>query len=276
MENNIKIHVLHTGSVIVDEALPFSNFNRRPLAWTGLLRSKHHLINLPVSAYLIEHPKGLVLIDTGWHSDNRSKSKQIRNLSFQYPINKAVLPQGQAIHEQLNKLGYQPSDLDYVLMSHMHCDHADGLRHVKDAKQILVSEQEYEATKQDKLHYLPHEWKGIELKTFAFEDSHIGPKNKTFDLFNDGTIQMVWTPGHSKGLSATIIKSISSEQFVLLASDVGYGTKSWERNILPSVLVNKQDAQQSLDWVAQIAKNENCIEVIANHDVNVKTHTIEL
>ena len=37
----IKIHILHTGTVIVDEALPFSNVSRNPLAWTGLFRSRN-------------------------------------------------------------------------------------------------------------------------------------------------------------------------------------------------------------------------------------------
>lgn len=36
MDKNIKIHILHTGTVIVDEALPFSNVSNRPLAWTGV------------------------------------------------------------------------------------------------------------------------------------------------------------------------------------------------------------------------------------------------
>ena len=53
-------------------------------------------------------------------------------------MNKAVLPAGQAIHEQLAQLGYKPSDIDYILMSHMHCDHADGLRLVKHAKRIML------------------------------------------------------------------------------------------------------------------------------------------
>lgn len=176
MNENITVHILHTGSVIVDEALPFGYSNNRPLAWTGIFRSKKHLIKLPVSVYLIEHPKGLILIDTGWHTDNRTK--QIRNLLFQYPVNKAELPKGEAINEQLARLGYKAEDIDYVLMSHMHCDHADGLRLVKDAKKILVSEEEYEAIKKDKLHYLPHEWKGVNIETFKFEQTGIGPKQK--------------------------------------------------------------------------------------------------
>ena len=44
-------------------------------------------------------------------------------------------------------------------------------------------------------------------ETFKFTDSDIGPKKKSFDLFGDGTITMVWVPGHSKGLASTIIKT---------------------------------------------------------------------
>ncbi|MBM6507072.1 MULTISPECIES: N-acyl homoserine lactonase family protein [Staphylococcus] len=274
MTNKIKVHVLHTGNVIVDEALPFGYSNNRLLAWTGLFRSKQHQIKIPVSVYLIEHPKGLVLIDTGWHTDNRTH--QIKNLRFQYPVNKADLPKGEAVHEQLIKLGYKPSDIDYILMSHMHCDHADGLRLVKDAKHVLVSEEEYEAIQKDKMHYLPHEWKGVHLETFKFEDSDLGPKKKAFDLFGDGTIKMIWSPGHSKGLSSTIVKSYDNEKFLFLVSDIGYASKSWKENILPGVLVDKKDAQQSLNWVIEMVQNPNCIEAIANHDPDVKPHIVEL
>ncbi|MBC1471942.1 N-acyl homoserine lactonase family protein [Listeria seeligeri] len=272
MDKNIKIHILHTGTVIVDEALPFSNVSNRPLAWTGVLRSKKHLISLPVSVYLIEHPKGLILIDTGWHTDNRTK--QISNLSFQYQVNKAELPVGQAIHEQLNELGYRIEDIDYVLMSHMHCDHADGLRHVKNAKRILLSKPEYQAIKKDKMHYLPHEWKGVNLDTFELSKTGLGPKGYSFDLFGDGTIQMIWCPGHSKGLCTTLIKNEKADDFVMLASDVGYANKSWKENILPGVLVDKKEAQNSLNWVKKVSKDEHCIYIVANHDPYTKPQTI--
>lgn len=274
MNREIKVHILHTGSVIVDEALPFGYSTNRPLAWTGLFRSKKHQIELPVSVYLIEHPKGLVLIDTGWHIDNRTK--QIRNLLFQYPVNKAKLPKGQAVHEQLASLGYQPSDIDYVLMSHMHCDHADGLKLVKEAKNILLSEKEYKAIKKDKMHYLSHEWKTVNLNTFKFLNTNIGPKGKSFDLFGDGTIQMIWVPGHSKGLASTIVKNTNSDKFLLLASDVGYAAKSWKENVIPGVVVNKSDAIQSLEWVKKMASDKNCIEAIANHDPNVIPHVVTI
>lgn len=274
MMGKIKIHVLHTGTVIVDEALPFHHNNDRPLAWTGLFRSKKHQISLPVSVYLIEHPKGLILIDTGWNSINRYH--QLRNLQFQYPVNKAVLPQGQAVDEQLAAMGIKPSDLDYVLMSHLHCDHADGLSLVKDAKKILVSEEEWTAANHDHLRYLPHEWKNVAVETFHLSPSLDGAYHRSFDLFGDGSIRMIWEPGHSAGLCATRVKSYSSDQYVMLAADAGYAAKSWKEDLTPGVVVNRQQAQKSLDYIGKVAKDPQCIECLANHDPLVKPHTIVL
>ena len=62
----IKVHIFHTGSVCVDDAIPHGSNN--PFAVLGLFRKKEHRKTLPVSCYLIEHPKGRVLIDTGWDS----------------------------------------------------------------------------------------------------------------------------------------------------------------------------------------------------------------
>ena len=56
----IKVHIFHTGKVIVDQAIPYKENN--PLAVTGLFRSQNRKLTLPVSCYLIEHPEGSVLI----------------------------------------------------------------------------------------------------------------------------------------------------------------------------------------------------------------------
>lgn len=91
---------------------------RNPLAFTGLFCSEKNQVILPVSSYLIEHPHGLILINTGY------------------------LPMGWSVDERLAALGYKPSDIDYLLLSHLHCDHVSGLKQVKDAENILVSEPE--------------------------------------------------------------------------------------------------------------------------------------
>jgi N-acyl homoserine lactone hydrolase len=271
----IKIHIFHTGTVIVDEALPFHKPGDSPIAWTGLFRSKKkHRVALPVSSYLIESDHGLILVDTGWSKRNRHH--QLRSLSFQWPVNKADLPAGQAIDEQLAAMGIKTRDLDYVLMSHMHCDHADGLHQVSDAKHILVSEEEWAACNKDHVRYLPHEWQNIDVKTFHLHNTGFGPRGRSFDLFGDGMIQMIWVPGHSAGLCATKVQIPGSDKYVMLAADTGYAAASWENGWTPGLCIDREQAANSLDWMANIARDPNCVECIANHDTKIKPHTIVL
>ena len=275
MNNAIKIHILHTGQVQVDVALPFGSINKsiNPFAYTGLFRSKKNQVILPVSTYLIEHPKGLILIDTGWDTDMRSN--QIKNLGkLHHMINKAILPKGQAINEQLNRMGILPKDIDYLILTHLHSDHVSGLKLVREAKNILVSEEELKAARKDKLRYIHHMWEDVNLKTFHMSPSNYGPQNRSFDLFGDDSVVFVHTPGHSKGLVSTIIQR--NGKYVLLAADTGYAKKSWEQMILPGVSVNKKQLIQSLQWVKEMASNPNCIEALANHDADIKPHTIKL
>ncbi|MGC4387546.1 N-acyl homoserine lactonase family protein, partial [Streptococcus suis] len=64
--STIKIHIMHTGQVRVAQDLPFGGEHTNLLKASGLLTPASKKLWLPVSAYLIEHPKGLILVDTGW------------------------------------------------------------------------------------------------------------------------------------------------------------------------------------------------------------------
>ena len=63
---SIKVHILHCGRVRVSKYLPFGGEGCSPVKATGVLGKKRERVWLPASAYLVEHPKGLFLIDTGW------------------------------------------------------------------------------------------------------------------------------------------------------------------------------------------------------------------
>ncbi len=269
----IKIHVLHCGQVVVDSMLPFSEKSWNPLAFAGFLRSKKHRLTLPVSTYLIEHPKGLVLIDSGWHTDVRIN--QFKYLgALLYFVNKAYLPSGQAIHEQLAQMGYSPLDIDYLLLSHLDCDHVSGLKLVKDAKRILVSKMDYEGALADPIRYTRSMWEGVKMEFFNFLQSEYGPYKQAYDLFGDGSLLQIYAPGHSKGMAVTLIRN--NDKYVLLTSDCGYASKSWEQMILPGVVQNKEQLTTSLQWVREMAASPNCVEALANHDASIQPHTIEL
>ena len=143
---SIRIRIFHTGSVCVSPHLPSGGDNCNIVKASGLTTRKKDRLWLPVSAYLIEHPKGKILVDCGWHRDmspngEYDKKAQMKSLGSRrlYMVNQGVLEKGAAIDEQLLKIGIKPSDLDYVLLTHLDCDHANGVGLVKAAKHILVA-----------------------------------------------------------------------------------------------------------------------------------------
>ena len=86
---------------------------------------------------------------------------------------------------------------------------------------------------------------------------------------------MINIPGHSKGLCALKITNPDG-RFVLLYPDGGYASRSWEELIVSGIADDKAAQFRSLEWIRAQSMDANCIESIANHDPDVKPHTIEL
>ena len=278
----MKVHVLHTGEVRVSPYLPFGGDNCNLLKASGMTTPKEDWIWLPVSVYLIEHPKGLILVDTGWHRDMSpegvyDKAAQIKSLGSRvlYNVNQGQIPLGEAIDEQLETMGIKPADLDYVLLTHLDCDHANGLRAVKDAKHIIVAQEELDcARKNGFIRYKKKWWEGVDLQTIEWNGTE-GPAQKSFDLFGDGSIKMINIPGHCDGLCAVKITR-EDGRYVLLFSDGGYATKSWKEMITSGVSLDKEMQRKSLQWIREQSMDANCIESLATHDTDIKPHVIEL
>lgn len=279
----IRIHVLHTGKVRVSPALPFGG-NCSIIKASGITTPKEKWLWLPVSSYLVEHPKGLILVDCGWHREMSpdgtfNKKAQIKSLGSRilYGINQGVVEKGMAIDEQLCQMGFKTTDLDYVLLTHLDCDHANGLRAVAGAKKIFVSRSEMlfaqKKSISNLIRYQRRWWQGVNLDLFDW-NSVDGPFQRSFDLFGDGSVVMTNIPGHSDGLCVVRIKN-SEGKYVLLFSDGGYAAKSWQEMITSGVAADRRQQYLSLEWIRQQSMDQNCIESLANHDENVKPHIIE-
>lgn len=280
----IRIHIFHTGEVCVAPALPFGGDHCSPIKASGIFGKASDRLWLPVSVYLIEHPKGLFLVDTGWARDMSpggvfDKKAQIRSLGgyVLYKINQGLVASGKCIDEQLLTMGIKPADIDAVLLTHLDCDHANGVRQVKDAKKFLVAADELRFAArgfQNKIRYNPAWWDCIELTAIEWNDAE-GPAGKSYDLLGDGSIQLVNIPGHSDGLFAVKIRN-EEGKFVLLFSDGGYARKSWEEQITSGIAADKNAQKKSLAWIREQSLSPDCVESIANHDPDIKPHTVEL
>jgi len=261
--NYATVNVLKCGEVYIDRALSHDMKSCHPAPYTGWLRRENKKYWAPVSAYLIHHPqKGIVLIDTGWHKDVRKYPRKHLN-SFLYSMFKPKLTEGEAIDEQLTGMGIEPKDLEYVILTHLHADHVSGLEHVKDAKRIIVSEQEYKSA-QKSIGYNKNMWKGTKLETFTLQDVDFGPYQLGLDLFGDNIIHLVHTPGHSEGMISVLVNTKNG--WVILGSDVGYSKESIQNLTLPGLMSNKMKALSSLLWLKSFTQRPDFSKLFFNHD----------
>lgn len=223
-----------------------------------------------------------ILVNCGWNRDMSpngvfDKSAKIKSLGSRllYLVNQGKLEKGQAVDEQLSELDLKPSDLYYVLLTHLDCDHANGLSLVKDPKKILVSADEVAcAKKHSAARYKSKWWKDVELTEFEWNDTQ-GPVGKSYDLFGDGSVELVNIPGHLDGVFAVKIKN-EEGKYVLLFSDGGYADKSWKEMIISGISLDKEKQKRSLEWIREQSMDENCLESLANHDTDVVLHVILL
>ena len=280
----IRIHVLHCGRVHTSPYLPFDTDNAGMLKVAGIGVPKDKWIWMPVSAYYIEHPKAKILVDTGWSrrispDGKLDKKAQIAELGrVLYSMNQGYLPAGDAVDEQLQKTGVRTADLDYVVLTHLDCDHVCGIHQVADAKHILVSETEMKFAEKfsitNKFRFQKRWWQGTAIELFPWNSSE-GPFQRSYDLLGDGSVQLINIPGHTEGLIAVKITN-NAGKYVLIDSDGAYGSKSWEKMILPGIADNRKKQLSSLQWIREMSMDSNCIESLANHDIEVQPHIIEL
>lgn len=271
--SKINIHVIQTGYITVDRATTTQTKTLNPLTKLGFISCKKNRKQYPVMCFLIEHAKGLILVDTGWHK--RVRKEERKELGLQRLIHHAHLPDGQAIDEQLIKRGILPEDLDYVLLTHLHSDHVSGLRQVKDAKYIFASREEILESNKRVIRYIQNLWDGVDLTCFEFDQTGVGPNGQSYDLFGDGNIELIHAPGHSSGLFMVKVKNEAGD-YVLLTSDAALVNKSFEEIIIPAHVMNHDALKKALTWINKTSKDPHCKRILTSHDLSLKEEVITL
>jgi glyoxylase-like metal-dependent hydrolase (beta-lactamase superfamily II) len=197
----------------------------------GVGVSAAELISVPVVAFLLEHPSaGLVLIDTGFHRSiaEGPADERARNLG---PVGRimgrhARMRPEQTVVAQLRELGLEPDDIGLLVMTHLHFDHASALCDFPHAR-VLVSQAEWAAANgrgsvmrgYSKAQFDPRPT----YMTIDFDGPGAvrqGPFERAVDVFADGSLMLVSTPGHSLGHLSVILRL--GEREALLTGDAAY------------------------------------------------------
>ena len=279
---SLKIHILHCGYIQVSESVPFGGTIDLKNTAGQLLTPAEKRLTLPVCVYLAEHPKGLLLFDTGWcrdiSPDGVYDEKAVRNVLPRHlaAFYRPYLPEGMAVHEQLAAMGLRPEDLSYVLLSHLDPDHVAGLRHLQGAKHILLPEDEYfwSCRTVYKARQPQSLWIDYPIERRYYRGSPLGPNRWAIDLFGDESVQLVNVPGHTDGQAAAILRN--GKRFVLLAADAAFSPRNWEEGITPGFGFARKWQRKSLAWIAQTAKEPGCRAVLCSHDPAILPQTIEI
>ena len=184
---------------------------------------------LPHLAYLIDHPKGKVLVDLGQSYEMRDE-------------NTVMEPTDSVVH-QLSLLGYRPEDIDYVVLTHMHLDHVGYMNEFKNAT-FIVRKEELKAA------WWPEACEGGYVWPL-FKDTrffkYIQPADgEDYDIFMDGSIVLFDTQGHSRGHQSVALNLPESGKLVIVG-DACPLLEGLDSNLLPGTCTDNWAAIRALD-----------------------------
>jgi N-acyl homoserine lactone hydrolase len=204
-------------------------------------------IRAPVTAFLIDHPAGLVLFDTGL-GQRFVRAPGTDREGF------IDIEQGQTMVERLEQIGVDASDVRWIIASHFHADHAGGNGNFPNAS-VIVHEQEAEFAKEM-----------ADGQLYCLEEFDTGQPlvkvNGEHDVFGDGTIVIFPTPGHTPGHQSAKIKTDSGD--VVLTGDCCNMKRSLDEFRLPD---HCHDADQSLASLKLLrALQDGGARVLPSHD----------
>ena len=278
----MKLHVLCCGFIRVSETIPYGNRIDLKNTAKQLTAPDKDRITLPVCAYLIEHPKGLILVDTGWcreispegvYDAQAVKAVLPSHLAALY---RPTLPKGMAVHEQLAAMGIRPEDLACVLLTHLDPDHVSGLKHVNRARRIILPEDEYfwSCRTVYKARQPQSLWIDQPIERVFYRGSPLGPNRWAIDVLGDESVMMVNVPGYTDGQAAMLVRS--GKRFVLLTADAAFSSRNWREEITPGLGFDRKLQLKSLRWIAQMAADPSCAAVLCSHDPSVEPGMITL
>jgi N-acyl homoserine lactone hydrolase len=270
----MKVHAIQTGTVALTTAWREGvGHGRRRLLNTILDRRRTE--PLPIYAFAIEHPEGVIVVDTG----ETARVSEPDYFSRWHPGMRAfrewVEPQ-QEVGPQLRQLGIEPGDVRSVVMTHLHTDHAGGLHHFRD-NEILVTRTElefasglrgrlrgYVANKQ-----WPEWFKPTELE---LEPEPLGPFPQSLRLTDAGDVTVVPLPGHTPGQIGVLVRN--GDHTVFLAGDSSYTQELMLRGVPDGVGADDEAERLTHERIREYAAANPTIYLVA-HDPDTATRLAE-
>jgi N-acyl homoserine lactone hydrolase len=269
----VKLHPLLTGSTTGPRAWFLREEGR--LAWRhafGFGVKKADWLRVPVPAFLVEHPGvGPILIDTGFHPSVAAKPTANLGRLSQFSFRNIEMKPDQAVSAQLRARGIEPAQVKVVLMTHLHIDHASAISEYPEATFVVSAAEWAAASDQGQFHgYVKRQFDhGFDWRLLDFEgrdaESFSGFA-RSFDLFRDGSVRAVYTPGHTLGHLSVVLRTERGE--VLVAGDAIYMRETLADTHLPYRTEDEHLFRRSLREIRQYATETPEALIVPGHDMD--------
>jgi glyoxylase-like metal-dependent hydrolase (beta-lactamase superfamily II) len=221
---------------------------------------------LPILAWLIEHPEGLIAVDTGETARASEPGYFPRwHPYFRFAIRERVRPEDE-IGPGLTSLGFSPRDVRWVILTHLHTDHAGGLEHFPDSE-ILVCRSEYENARGfggQLRGFLSNQWpEWFSPRLFELAPQPFGPFLESYPVTEAGDVTVVATRGHTPGHVSVVLDE--GDASVLFAGDASYTQELMLEGAVDGVAPDERLARDTIERVRQFTR-ERPVVYLPSHD----------
>lgn len=229
-------------------------------------------VRIPIVSYLIEHPvAGAVLVDTGLHPSVGVDPVENLGRLGAYVWRGGETSPDRAFSAQLRARGVNPEDVRCVVMTHLHLDHASAMSEFPNAT-FLFDELEWEAATgprsvlrgyvQGQIDH-PFDYRTLDFD--AEEVTSFATFGRALDLFGDGSVRLLATPGHTPGHVSVVARL--REREVLIAGDAAYTRQTLESGRLPGLVDDPHLFRRSLREIQRYAERTPGALVLPGHDL---------
>jgi len=256
----ITIIPISTGTVSMKTKAHTARFNNFGLRLIDIIRDNRFTDDLPVYTWLIRHPEGLFLIDTGYsHQINQpdyfKKAAPIEKWFSRTQVTTRVDRPDELVH-QLAEIGIRLSDIHSVILTHLHVDHVGGIPDMRGLRYIVNAEE----VEHNSHAFLLPKWFAPEKVTFPQQG--VGAFPRSIPLTQRGDMHFVATPGHTRGHSSILLQTRNVD--ILFAGDLVYSAQQLTDHTT-SAPNEVKSSRLTYQMVESYARNSPLI-VLPSHD----------